>query len=119
LPVLTLVAGFPEIQYRRDLPKRGLSGYGTFAVGAAVIAGGFVLMGQGNRHIRAVRQETRRRRLNISAVLQAEQDRRLMTTLLATYEREAEIMKGRDWVVGESTYHTRWMEPYSVVKLNY
>lgn len=32
--------GFPTVHYRRDLPKRGISGFGFFAVGAAVMIGG-------------------------------------------------------------------------------
>ena len=48
--------GFPKIQYRRDLPKRGLNGYGLFAAGTAVLLGGFVVMGMQNRHTRALTQ---------------------------------------------------------------
>ncbi len=105
--------------YRRDLPKRGLSGYGTFAVGAAVLIGGFYVMGLQNSHIREVKQERRRRRLAISSVLQAEEDRRYLRELLKSYEAEAVVMAGRDWEVGKSQYHSRYMLPVNIVKKNY
>jgi hypothetical protein len=38
--------GFPAVLYRRDLPKRGISGWGSFVVGALVMIGGlYVALG--------------------------------------------------------------------------
>ncbi len=112
------MSGFPNIQYRRDLPVRGFSGYAMFAAGAAVMIGGFIVMGMQNRHTRAIKQETRRRRLAISSLLQAEEDRLYVRQLFGDLEREAELMKGHDWEVGKSSYNTRYMMPQNVVRIN-
>merc|ERR1711991_653240 len=112
--------GFPMIQYRRDLPKRGLSGWGTFAAGAAVLLGGFVVMGAQNRHTRAVVQETRRRRLAVASLLQAEEDRRYLRSLLDRYRDEDALMAGRDWPTGESPYHSdHYVVPVHVRRENF
>ncbi len=122
--------GFPSINYRRDLPKRGLSGWGTFAVGAVVMVLGLSRMALGNKErrwnctgvvawesvltllgdfCRQLNKEQRERRHGILAVLQAEEDRRYLRATLALWDREAEAMKDVDgWVVGESPYTTRW-----------
>jgi NADH dehydrogenase (ubiquinone) 1 alpha subcomplex subunit 13 len=120
-PPLTLFnQGFPKIQYRRDLPKRGLSGWGTFAAGAAVLCGGFVVMGMQNRHTRSVVQETRRRRLAIASLLQAEEDRRYLRSLLDRYQDEERIIGGRDDLkVAENPYHNgRYVLPIVVERIN-
>jgi hypothetical protein len=78
-------------------------------------------MGLQNKHTRAVMQETRQRRLQITTLLQAEEDRRYLRDLLERYEAEAKIMQGReDWVVGQSPYTSpdRYTLPVSVIKVN-
>lgn len=83
--------------------------------------GGFVVMGAQNRHTRAVVQETRRRRLNVACLLQAEEDRRFLRELHERYEVEGKVMAGRpDWTVGESPYHNkdRYVLPIHVEKKN-
>merc|ERR1711991_1240507 len=113
--------GFPKIQYRRDLPKRGLSGWGTFAVGGAILVGGLYIMGLQNRHTRAVKQETRRRRLNVAALLQAEEDRRYLRELLARYEVEEGLTAGRtDFEAGGSVYNdvNLYVVPIHVERVN-
>lgn len=46
--------GFPTVRYRMDLPPRGISGWGMFAVGAVVMGAGLAVLGMGNKHRRYV-----------------------------------------------------------------
>ena len=85
-----------------------------------MLCGGFVVMGMQNRHTRSVVQETRRRRLAIASVLQAEEDRRYLRTLLDRYKEEERIIGGRDGLaVGENPYHSgRYVLPIVVERIN-
>lgn len=58
---------------------------------------------------REVLLEKRERRTQVAAVLQAEDDRRFLREQLVLWDREAVAMAGRDWVVGQAAYETRWM----------
>uniref|UniRef100_A0A6P8S5L4 NADH dehydrogenase [ubiquinone] 1 alpha subcomplex subunit 13 n=1 Tax=Geotrypetes seraphini TaxID=260995 RepID=A0A6P8S5L4_GEOSA len=81
--------GYGPIDYRRNLPKRGLSGYSMFATGIGVLIFGFWRIFTWNR------------------------ERRLLRRLRMNLEEEAIIMKDvPGWKVGESVFHTdRWVNP--------
>ncbi|XP_008567965.1 PREDICTED: NADH dehydrogenase [ubiquinone] 1 alpha subcomplex subunit 13 isoform X2 [Galeopterus variegatus] len=81
--------GYGPIDYKRNLPRRGLSGYSLFAVGIGTLLFGYWGMMKWNR------------------------ERRILRLLRENLEEEAIIMKDvPDWKVGESVFHTtRWVPP--------
>ncbi|XP_040146162.1 NADH dehydrogenase [ubiquinone] 1 alpha subcomplex subunit 13 isoform X2 [Ictidomys tridecemlineatus] len=81
--------GYGPIDYKRNLPRRGLSGYSMFAVGIGTLLIGYWGMMKWNR------------------------ERRILQMLRENLEEEAIIMKDvPDWKVGESVFHTqRWVSP--------
>ena len=46
--------GYPEIEYRRHLPRRGLSGVAMIAAGVGVMMGGFWITAKANQKRRFV-----------------------------------------------------------------
>lgn len=93
--------------------RRGPHGAVLFGAAAAVIVGGFYLVGQGNLERRADAEEARTARTNILACLQAEEDRRYVQQYAAQRAEEEEVMKNvPGWKVGESVYNSgKWMPP--------
>ncbi|KAK9824121.1 hypothetical protein WJX72_007907 [[Myrmecia] bisecta] len=105
--------GFPSVRYARRIPSTGPTGFTLFAVGAVVMAYGFVKVGETNKYHRALTREKVEARTALYPTLQAEEDRRWIRHRDEVLEREAEIMKDvPGWKVGESVYHgKRWMPP--------
>ncbi|XP_030618168.1 NADH dehydrogenase [ubiquinone] 1 alpha subcomplex subunit 13 isoform X2 [Delphinapterus leucas] len=83
------LGGYGLIDYKRNLPRRGLSGYSMFAVGIGTLLFGYWSMMKWNR------------------------ERRVLQMLRENLEEEAIVMKDvPDWKVGESVFHTtRWVTP--------
>ncbi|XP_072524755.1 NADH dehydrogenase [ubiquinone] 1 alpha subcomplex subunit 13 [Salminus brasiliensis] len=105
--------GYGPIDYKRNLPKRGLSGYSAFAVGIGVMAFGCWRLFKWNRERRRLQIEDLETRIAILPLLQAEQDRQMLKMLRENLEEEAIIMKDvPGWKVGENVFHTtRWVPP--------
>ncbi|XP_078710997.1 NADH dehydrogenase [ubiquinone] 1 alpha subcomplex subunit 13 isoform X2 [Lampetra fluviatilis] len=81
--------GYGPVDYKRNLPKRGLSGYSMFAIGIGLMLYGQYRIFKWNRE-RSVLQQVRE-----------------------NLEEEAKIMKDvPGWKVGESVYNSnRWHTP--------
>ncbi|XP_033056293.1 NADH dehydrogenase [ubiquinone] 1 alpha subcomplex subunit 13 isoform X2 [Trachypithecus francoisi] len=81
--------GYGPIDYKRNLPRRGLSGYSLLALGIGTLLYGQWSMMKWNR------------------------ERRTLQMLRENLEEEAVIMKDvPDWKVGESVFNTtRWVPP--------
>ncbi|EPY87236.1 NADH dehydrogenase [ubiquinone] 1 alpha subcomplex subunit 13 [Camelus dromedarius] len=107
------LGGYSPIDYKRNLPRRGLSGYSMFAVGVGALLFGYWNMTRWNRERRRLQIEDFEARIALMPLLQAEKDRRVLQMLRENLEEEAIIMKDvPDWKVGESVFHTtRWVTP--------
>lgn len=105
--------GYGPIDYKRNLPRRGLSGYSMFAVGIGTLLFGYWSMMKWNRERRRLQIEDFEARIALMPLFQAEKDRRVLQMLRENLEEEAIIMKDvPDWKVGESVFHTtRWVTP--------
>ncbi|KAM4053357.1 NADH dehydrogenase [ubiquinone] 1 alpha subcomplex subunit 13 [Anomaloglossus baeobatrachus] len=105
--------GYGPVDYKRNLPRRGFSGYTMFAVGIGAMLFGYWRIGTWNRERRRLLIEDLETRLALMPLFQAESDRRTLRVLRENLEQEAIIMKDvPDWKVGESTFHTdRWVTP--------
>ncbi|KAM9732409.1 NADH dehydrogenase [ubiquinone] 1 alpha subcomplex subunit 13 [Dama dama] len=105
--------GYGPIDYKRNLPRRGLSGYSMFAVGIGALLFGYWSMMRWNRERRRLQIEDFEARIALMPLLQAEKDRRVLQMLRENLEEEATIMKDvPGWKVGESVFHTtRWVTP--------
>ncbi|XP_004873510.2 NADH dehydrogenase [ubiquinone] 1 alpha subcomplex subunit 13 isoform X4 [Heterocephalus glaber] len=105
--------GYGTIDYKRNLPRRGLSGYSMFALGIGTLLYGYWNMIKWNRERRRLQIENLEARLALLPLLQAERDRRVLRMLRENLEEEAIIMKDvPGWKVGESMFHTtRWVTP--------
>ncbi|KAM9328885.1 NADH dehydrogenase [ubiquinone] 1 alpha subcomplex subunit 13 [Gastrophryne carolinensis] len=105
--------GYGPVDYKRNLPRRGFSGYTMFAIGIGVMIYGYWSIGKWNRERRRLYIEDLETRIALMPLLQAEQDRRVLRTLRENLEQEAIIMKDvPGWKVGESPFHTdRWVTP--------
>ncbi|KAM5190339.1 NADH dehydrogenase [ubiquinone] 1 alpha subcomplex subunit 13 [Callospermophilus lateralis] len=105
--------GYGPIDYKRNLPRRGLSGYSMFAVGIGTLLVGYWSMMKWNRERRRLQIEDLEARIALMPLFQAERDRRILQMLRENLEEEAIIMKDvPDWKVGESVFHTqRWVSP--------
>ncbi|KAI8987949.1 GRIM-19 [Mycotypha africana] len=111
--------GFPEIRYRRYLPKRGPSGL-VLLLGVTAISGfGFYRLFQGNLERRELKRENLWSRIHLVPLLTAESDRDNYRRLEAAKAREAEVMKDVDgWKVGESVYNnTKYFTPPKYIYL--
>ncbi|KAL0136500.1 NADH dehydrogenase 1 alpha subcomplex subunit 13 NDUFA13/GRIM19 [Mucor lusitanicus] len=98
--------GYPEIKYRRYLPKRGPSGMVILAGVTAFCGFGFYKVFQGNLERRELKRENLWARINLVPLLTAEADRDTYRRTEAAKAREAEIMKDvKDWKAGESVYN--------------
>ncbi|CAI5798778.1 NADH dehydrogenase [ubiquinone] 1 alpha subcomplex subunit 13 [Podarcis lilfordi] len=105
--------GYGPIDYKRNLPRRGLSGYSLFAIGLGTLIVGYYSIVKWNRERRRLNIEDLETRIAIYPLLLAENDRRTLRLLRQNLDEEAKIMKDvPDWQVGESRYHTtRWTNP--------
>ncbi|XP_038073670.1 NADH dehydrogenase [ubiquinone] 1 alpha subcomplex subunit 13-like [Patiria miniata] len=108
--------GYPPIDYKRVLPKRGMSGYMMFATCAAVMGVGTFFFGRHNRQRRLWQREEYESFIGIMPLLKAEDDRQKLKILKSNFEQEAIIMKDvPGWKAGESIYESkRWMDPMLV-----
>uniref|UniRef100_A0A8C6TUJ4 NADH dehydrogenase [ubiquinone] 1 alpha subcomplex subunit 13 n=1 Tax=Neogobius melanostomus TaxID=47308 RepID=A0A8C6TUJ4_9GOBI len=105
--------GYGPIDYKRNLPKRGLSGYSMFAIGIGTMIFGYWRVFKWNRERRRLQIEDLETRVALMPLLQAEHDRKTLQKLRENLEEEAIIMKDvPGWKVGESVFHTdRWVTP--------
>ncbi|XP_036939357.1 NADH dehydrogenase [ubiquinone] 1 alpha subcomplex subunit 13 [Acanthopagrus latus] len=107
--------GYASFDYKRNLPKRALSGYSMFGIGIGIMVFGYWRLFKWNRERRRLQIEDMEARIALMPLLQAEQDRRTLRMLRENLEEEAIIMKDvPGWKVGESVFHTdRWVTPMS------
>ncbi|TKS79955.1 NADH dehydrogenase [ubiquinone] 1 alpha subcomplex subunit 13 [Collichthys lucidus] len=107
--------GYASFDYKRNLPKRGLSGYSMFGIGVGIMVFGYWRLFKWNRERRRLQIEEMEARVALMPLLQAEQDRRALRMLKENLEEEAILMKDvPGWKVGESVFHTeRWVPPLS------
>ncbi|CAI9623638.1 unnamed protein product [Staurois parvus] len=105
--------GYGPVDYKRNLPRRGFSGYTMFALGIGAMIYGYWKVGTWNRERRRLYIEELETRIALMPLMQAEIDRRVLRTLRRNLEEEAIIMKDvPGWKVGESAFHTdRWGAP--------
>ncbi|CCG82429.1 Mitochondrial distribution and morphology protein 34 [Taphrina deformans PYCC 5710] len=104
--------GFAPIQYKRNLPARGLRpSYYLLAMGA-LCTYGFYKLALGMEEKRDLQRERVWSRIYLTPMLQAEADRDTYRRRLAAQSREAEIMKDvKGWDAKGSVYHGRHVEP--------
>ncbi|XP_061457695.1 NADH dehydrogenase [ubiquinone] 1 alpha subcomplex subunit 13 [Rhineura floridana] len=105
--------GYGPIDYKRNLPRRGLSGYSLFAIGVGTLVFGYYRIFKWNRERRRLNIEDLETRIALMPLLMAENDRRTLRMLRENLDEEAKIMKDvPGWQVGESRFHTtRWTFP--------
>ncbi|XP_032746670.1 NADH dehydrogenase [ubiquinone] 1 alpha subcomplex subunit 13-like [Rattus rattus] len=105
--------GYGPIDYKRNLPRRGLSGYSMFALDIGALIFGYWRIMRWNRERRRLLIEDLEARIALMPLLQAEKGRRTLQILRENLEEEAIIMKDvPNWKVGESMFHTtRWVPP--------
>ncbi|XP_048415860.1 NADH dehydrogenase [ubiquinone] 1 alpha subcomplex subunit 13 [Stegostoma tigrinum] len=105
--------GYGPVDYKRNLPRRGLSGYSMFGIGIGVLIFGYWRLFKWNRERRRLQIEDLEARIALLPLLYAEQDRRTLRILKENLEEEAKIMKDvPGWKVGESVYNSdRWTTP--------
>ncbi|XP_033926739.1 NADH dehydrogenase [ubiquinone] 1 alpha subcomplex subunit 13 [Melopsittacus undulatus] len=105
--------GYGPIDYKRHLPRRGLSGYSLFALGVGSLLLGYYTIVKWNRERRRLLIEDLEARIALMPLLQAESDRRTLRILRQNLDEEAKIMRDvPGWKVGESVFHTdRWVPP--------
>jgi len=100
------VGGFPEIRYRRHVPRKGPSGLVIVSALTLVCGLGFYRVAQGNLERRELKREKLWSRIHLVPMLMAESDRDAYRRQLALLSHEAEIMKDVEgWQVGESVYN--------------
>ncbi|MBN3317081.1 NDUAD dehydrogenase, partial [Atractosteus spatula] len=105
--------GYGSFDYKRNLPKRGLSGYSMFGIGIGALLFGYWRLFKWNRERRRLLIEELEARIALLPLLQAEHDRRTLRMLRENLEEEAKVMKDvPNWKVGENVFHTdRWVTP--------
>ncbi|XP_042336077.1 NADH dehydrogenase [ubiquinone] 1 alpha subcomplex subunit 13 [Sceloporus undulatus] len=105
--------GYGPIDYKRHMPRRGLSGYSLFAIGIGTLLYGYYSLTKWNRERRRLNIEDLEARIALMPLLMAEDDRRTLRLLRQNFEEEAKIMQDvPGWQVGESRFHTtRWVPP--------
>lgn len=94
--------GFKPIQYKRNLPKRGPSGFTIFAGLTLICSAGFYQVIQGRKQRLEWEREKRWGRLYLVPLLQAELDRDIARREAAQAKEEAAISEELDW---DSLYH--------------
>ncbi|KAI9522665.1 NADH dehydrogenase 1 alpha subcomplex subunit 13 ndufa13/GRIM19 [Dissostichus eleginoides] len=105
--------GYAPFDYKRNLPKRGLSGLSMFGIGIGIMVFGYWRLFRWNRERRRSQIEELEARIALMPLMQAETDRRTLRMLRENLEEEAILMKDvPGWKVGETVYHTdRWVIP--------
>ncbi|ORZ05940.1 GRIM-19 protein [Lobosporangium transversale] len=110
--------GFPEIRYKRYIPKVGPSGLVLFSGITLMCTFGLYRTGQGNLERRELEREKVWSRIHLIPLLQAEADRDTYRREVAAKQREAEIMKNhKGWKAGESVYNSDRYAPKPYVVL--
>ncbi|CAO3611849.1 unnamed protein product [Cunninghamella echinulata] len=111
--------GYPEVKYRRYIPKKGPSGLAIFAGITAVCTYGFYRVGQHNLERKELSRENLWSRIHLVPLLTAEANRDLYRRTEAAKARESEIMKNVEgWKVGESVYNSsKYYVPPSYVNV--
>ncbi|XP_006885920.1 PREDICTED: yjeF N-terminal domain-containing protein 3 [Elephantulus edwardii] len=108
--------GYAPIDYKRNLPRRGLSGYSMFAIGIGTLLFGYWSMMKWNRERRRLLIEDLETHIALLPLLQAEADRRVLQMLRENLEEEAIIMKDvPDWKVFPLTAFSRKQRTVLVV----
>uniref|UniRef100_H9KW92 NADH dehydrogenase [ubiquinone] 1 alpha subcomplex subunit 13 n=1 Tax=Callithrix jacchus TaxID=9483 RepID=H9KW92_CALJA len=93
--------GYGPIDYKRNLPRRGLSGYSMLALGIGTLFFGYWKIIKWNRERRRLQIEDFEARIALMPLFQAETDRRILHMLRENLEEEAIIMKDvPGWKVG-------------------
>uniref|UniRef100_A0A2K5EEQ4 NADH dehydrogenase [ubiquinone] 1 alpha subcomplex subunit 13 n=1 Tax=Aotus nancymaae TaxID=37293 RepID=A0A2K5EEQ4_AOTNA len=93
--------GYGPIDYKRNLPRRGLSGYSMLALGIGTLFYGYWKIIKWNRERRRLQIEDFEARIALMPLFQAETDRRILQMLRENLEEEAIIMKDvPGWKVG-------------------
>ncbi|XP_067872139.1 NADH dehydrogenase [ubiquinone] 1 alpha subcomplex subunit 13 [Heterodontus francisci] len=105
--------GYGPVDYKRNIPRRGVSGYSMFGIGLGVLIFGYWKLFRWNKERRRLQIEDLEARIALLPLLHAEQDRRTLRQLRENLEEEAKIMKDvPGWKVGESVYNIdRWFTP--------
>ncbi|NXU38993.1 NDUAD dehydrogenase, partial [Drymodes brunneopygia] len=85
--------GYGPIDYKRHLPRRGLSGYSLFALGVGSLLLGYYTLIKWNRERRRLLIEELETRIALMPLLQAESDRRTLRMLRQNLDEEAKIMR--------------------------
>ncbi|KAK2098175.1 NADH dehydrogenase 1 alpha subcomplex subunit 13 ndufa13/GRIM19 [Saguinus oedipus] len=107
---------YGPIDYKRNLLRRGLSGYSMLALGIGTLLYRYWKIIKCNREHRRLQIEDFEARIPLMPLFQAETDRRILHMLRENLEEEAIIMKDvPGWKVGKSVYNTtRWLPPLLV-----
>ncbi|XP_060013734.1 NADH dehydrogenase [ubiquinone] 1 alpha subcomplex subunit 13-like [Lagenorhynchus albirostris] len=107
------LGGYSPIDYKRNLPRWGLSGYSMVAMGIGTLLFVYWSMMKWNCERRRLQIQKFEARIALMPLLQAEKDRKLLQILRENLEEEAIIVKGvPDGKVGESVFHTTcWVTP--------
>ncbi|XP_070974831.1 NADH dehydrogenase [ubiquinone] 1 alpha subcomplex subunit 13-like isoform X1 [Oncorhynchus clarkii lewisi] len=104
--------GYGPVDYKRNLPKRGLSGYSMLTIGVGVMCFGYWRLFKWNRERRRLQIEELEARIALLPLLQAEQDRRQLRMLRENLEEEAVVMKGvSGWKARMSSTQTAGWPP--------
>lgn len=100
------VGGYDPIQWKRNLPSRGIRP-AYFLAGTLMVMGyGWYRVVQGIQERRELHREKIWARIYMTPLLVAETDRDSVRRFYADKEREAEIMKDVDgWVPKQSVYN--------------
>ncbi|KAG8454896.1 hypothetical protein GDO86_001212 [Hymenochirus boettgeri] len=85
--------GYGPVDYKRNLPRRGLSGYSMFALGIGVMAFGYWKIFKWNRERRRFQIEDFETRVALLPLFQAESDRSIQ---LKNYRLK--------WLLGKSVF---------------
>lgn len=108
------IGGYDPIQWKRNLPSRGIRPL-YFLAGTLMFMGyGWYRVSQGIRERRELYREKIWARIYLTPLLVAEMDRDSVRKFYAEKEREAEIMKDVDgWVPKQNVYNDgRFRNPY-------
>ncbi|RUS29473.1 GRIM-19 [Jimgerdemannia flammicorona] len=113
------LGGYPEVHYRRNIPKRGPSGAVIIGGVVAVCTFGWWRIVLGKVEKRELKRENIWARLHLVPLLTAEADRDNYRREQALLAREAAIMKDVEgWKVGESVYNnTKYYVPPAYVSV--
>uniref|UniRef100_A0A8C6BYI2 NADH dehydrogenase [ubiquinone] 1 alpha subcomplex subunit 13 n=1 Tax=Monodon monoceros TaxID=40151 RepID=A0A8C6BYI2_MONMO len=107
------LGGYSPIDYKRNLPHRGLSGYSMVTMGIRTLLFVYWSMMKWNCECRRLQIQEFEARIALMPLLQAEKGRKLLQMFRENLEEEAIIVKGvPDGKVGESVFHTTcWVTP--------